>query len=156
MNTAELNTAEPLASGPDTGRVRVQTRFGEFEADPNNILSFPVGMPGFEQCRRFVVLSSETMAPVQCLHAIDGPPASFLVVDPRVVLPDYRCLLNGPDKERLGATDALPLLWLAIVTIQEDGRANVNLRAPIVINPDRMVGFQVMPYDSLYPVRFPL
>jgi flagellar assembly factor FliW len=73
-----------------------------------------------------------------------------------MVLPEYRCILGGPDKERLGATDDVPLLWLAVVTVQEDGHAAVNLRAPIVINPARMIGFQVMPYDSLYPVRFPL
>jgi flagellar assembly factor FliW len=139
-----------------TGRLRVQTRFGEFESDPRNVVHFPMGIPGFEQCRRFVILSSITMAPVQCLHAVDGPPASFLVVDPRIVLPDYRCLLSGPDRERLGVAEEAPQLWLAVVTVQDDGKTSVNLRAPIVVNPARMVGYQVMPYDSLYPVRFPL
>jgi flagellar assembly factor FliW len=156
MNTAELIADEPMTPDTEIGRLRVQTRFGEFEADPRNVLHFPVGVPGFEQCRRFVVLSSMTMAPVQCLHAVDGPAASFLVVDPRIVLPDYRCILSGPDRERLGVTEDIPLLWLAIVTVQEDQRASVNLRAPIVINPARMLGFQVVPYDSLYPVKFPL
>lgn len=156
MNTAELNSESIPTPEPDAGILRVQTRFGEFEADARNVLCFPVGVPGFEQCRRFVVLSSISMAPVQCLHAVDGPPASFLVVDPRLVLPEYRCLLSGPDKERLGATDDQPLLWLAVLTVQEDNHAAVNLRAPIVINPARMIGFQVMPYDSLYPVRFPI
>jgi len=33
---------------------------------------------------------------------------------------------------------------------------SVNLRAPVVINPARMVGCQVMPHDSLYPLRHPL
>lgn len=157
MNTAHLNTADEGMFHTDAGRVHIQTRFGEFEADPRNVLHFPVGLPGFEQCRQFVVLSSDTMAPVQCLHAVDGPPASFLVVDPRMALPDYRCILSGHDRERLGVTDPeTPLLWLAVVTLQEDGRASVNLRAPIVINPARMIGFQVMPYDSLYPVKHPL
>ena len=87
MNTAELHTTEQPRPDLDNGRLRIQTRFGEFESDPRNVLHFPVGLPGFEQCRRFVVLSSMAMAPVQCLHAVDGPPASFLVVDPRVVLP---------------------------------------------------------------------
>ena len=73
-----------------------------------------------EQCRRFVILSSITMAPVQCLHAVDGPPASFLVIDPRLVLPDYRCILSMPDTERLGVANDLPLLWLAIVTVQDN------------------------------------
>jgi flagellar assembly factor FliW len=156
MNTAQLIAADHTNLEPGAGRLRVQTRFGEFEADARNVLQFPVGLPGFEQCHGFVVLSSTTMAPVQCLHAVDGPAASFLVVDPRLVLPDYRCILSGPDKDRLGAVDDMPLLWLAIVTIQEDQRASVNLRAPIVVNPERMLGFQVVPYDSLYPVKYPL
>jgi flagellar assembly factor FliW len=33
---------------------------------------------------------------------------------------------------------------------------SVNLRAPIVVNPARMLGFQVMPHNSLYPLRQPL
>jgi flagellar assembly factor FliW len=152
-----MNTTAELQTAPmEIGRVRIQTRFGEFESDPRDVVNFPVGVPGFEQCRGFVILSSNQMAPVQCLHAIDGSPASFLVVDPRLVLPDYRTQLTAPDRERLGAEADTSLLWLAIVTIQEDGQASANLRAPIVINPARMVGFQVMPYDSLYPVRHPL
>jgi flagellar assembly factor FliW len=156
MITAELHADDVTPVEVATGRLRVQTRFGEFESDPRNVVHFPMGIPGFEQCRRFVILSSITMAPVQCLHAVDGPPASFLVVDPRIVLPDYRCLLSGPDRERLGVAEEAPQLWLAVVTVQDDGKASVNLRAPIVVNPARMVGYQVMPYDSLYPVRFPL
>ena len=74
MNTAELNSESIPVPEPETGVLRVQTRFGEFEADARNVLCFPVGLPGFEQCRRFVVLSSMSMAPVQCLHAVDGPP----------------------------------------------------------------------------------
>jgi len=152
MNTIAERQPTPL----EVGRLRIKTRFGEFESDPSNVVNFPVGLPGFEQCRGFVILSSTQMAPVQCLHAIDGAPASFLVVDPRVVLADYRTQLTAPDRERLGVASDSSLLWLAIVTIQEDGQATANLRAPLVINPERMVGFQVMPYDSLYPVRHPL
>ena len=136
--------------------LRIETRFGEFEADRRNLVDFPSGLPGFEQCRHFVIMSSPSMAPLQCLHAIDGEPATFLVIDPRVVLGDYRCVLSTPDRFRLGIEDDAPLLWLSVVTIKEDGPAFANLRAPIVINPERMVGFQVMPHDSLYPVRYPV
>jgi flagellar assembly factor FliW len=152
-----MNTTAELQTTPlEVACLRIKTRFGEFESDTRNVLNFPVGLPGFEKCHGFVMLSSTQMAPVQCLHAIDGPPASFLVVDPRLVLPDYRTQLTAPDRERLGADADSSLLWLAIVTIQEDGQTTANLRAPLVINPARMVGFQVMPYDSLYPVRHPL
>jgi len=134
----------------------VHTRFGTFAVDPGAVVRFPAGLPGFEACRQFVVLSSPELAPFSCLHAVVGPAASFLVVDPRLALADYRCALGAADLARLDASEATVLLWLAIVSMGDDGQACVNLRAPIVVNPERMLGYQLMPHNSLYPVRHPL
>jgi flagellar assembly factor FliW len=57
---------------------------------------------------------------------------------------------------RLGAAGDTSLLWFAIVSLDADAAAFVNLRAPVVINPERMLGYQVMPHNSLYPLRHPL
>jgi flagellar assembly factor FliW len=46
-------------------------------------------------------------------------------------------------------------VWLAVVTVQAE-QTVVNLRAPIVINPARMLGYQLMPSNSLYPLRYEL
>ena len=122
-------------------------------ASPDTI-RFPQGVPGFESCRGFVLMASDALGPLQCLKAVDGPPASFLVIDPRRVLPDYRCELSALDQARLGVHDQDTLLWLALVTIELDGTITVNLRAPIVINPAAMVGQQVVPYHCVYPIRY--
>lgn len=115
---------------------------------------FPNGLPGFEACRSFVLMQSDVLGPLQLLKAVEGPSASFLVIDPRRVLPEYRCELSQADRHRLGAsggTDAL--LWLVLVTIELDGTVTANLRAPVVINPERMTGHQVVPHDCVYPIR---
>ena len=121
-------------------------------ASPDTI-RFPQGLPGFEACRGFVLMTSDSLGPVQCLKSVEGPAASFLVIDPRRVLPEYRCNLSAQDQARLGAADEDTLLWLALVTIELDGTISVNLRAPIVINPAAMVGHQVVPYHCVYPIR---
>lgn len=149
-------TTPARAASIDPAAGRVVTRFGEFDADTGDLLHFPQGLPGFERCRRFVLLSSQDIGPMQCLHAVDGPPASFLVIDPRLVLPTFRCVLRDADRAGLEATDDAPLVWLALLTVAQDGSATVNLRAPIVINPARMIGLQVIPQDSLYPLRHKL
>ena len=114
---------------------------------------FPVGLPGFEGCRSFVLMQNDGLGPLQLLKAVEGPAASFLVIDPRRVLPEYRCELSQADRHRLGVTDTGTLLWLVLVTIELDGTITANLRAPVVINPDRMVGQQVVPHDCVYPIR---
>jgi flagellar assembly factor FliW len=151
MTETTVMPTEALASQPQ----QVETRFGTFAVEPQSVLHFNEGLPGFEQNRRFVLLSSAEVAPLHVLHATDGPPASFLAIDPRLVLATYRTVLSSGDRMKLGANEDTPLLWLAIVTADAEG-ATVNLRAPIVINPSRMTGFQVMPHNSLYPLRQPL
>lgn len=140
----------------DLERIRLVTRFGEFEADPRHLVTFPLGLPGFEGCRRFALLSSPDSAPLQCLHAVGGPAASFVAIDPRRVIKGYRCVLSPADRERLRVSASDNLLWLALIAIDANGATFANLRAPIVINPATMMGFQVMPHDGLYPLRHPV
>ena len=118
-----------------------------------DVVSFPDGIPGFESCRSFVVLASETLAPLQRIDSIDGPPASFLCIDPAVVMPGYVCRPTPIDLQRLEATESTRLLWLALVTVERDGTVAANLRAPIAINPERMIGRQVLPNDATYAIR---
>jgi flagellar assembly factor FliW len=126
---------------------------GGVAVDPKAVVSFPDGLPGFELCRSFVLISSPDLEPLQQLRSVEGPPASFVGIDPKRVLPAYRCELSEFDRERLGAGDHSVLLWLAIIGIDADGTTTANLRAPVVINPDNMTGRQVMPHRCLYALR---
>lgn len=117
-----------------------------------NAISFPDGIPGFEACRRFVLLTSDALAPLQRIESIEGPPAAFIGIDPRLVLESYRCRLTESDLRALGADNETTLLWFSILS-EVDGVLSANLRAPIVINPQRMIGRQVLPDEGLYPIR---
>ena len=134
-------------------RILLGTRFGEFEADSTSVLSFPDGLPGFEHLRRFVVLSANATAPLQCLVAVDSPDVAFLAIDPRLVEPGFTCALETPDLMRLETDGKEPMVWLAILAVDEDEVITANLHAPVVINPARMIGRQVLPRTSDYSVR---
>ena len=125
----------------------------ETEVTVSEAVSFPDGIPGFESCRRWVVMAAEDATPLRPLQALDGAEAAFLAIDPRAVLEGYRCELSDADLRRLGAGREEPLLWLAVVMVEESGALTVNLRAPIVINPKTMIGQQVLPHNCLYPLR---
>ena len=116
------------------------------------VVAFPHGLPGFEECKSFVVFTADA-APFQWLSSVEGPAASFLTIDPRIALPTFRYALAAADLSRVQASEETPLLWLAIVLVEPDGTVTANLRAPIVINPATMTGHQVMPQNCLYPLR---
>jgi flagellar assembly factor FliW len=128
---------------------------GPFELGALHVIHFPAGIPGFEGCRRFVLLVSEALTPLSCLQSLDPPEPSFVTVDPAVLVPNYDFTLRELERRRLGAAVRDRLLWLASVTVT-DCSAKANLRAPFVINPDRMLGCQFIRENDAYPVGFPI
>jgi flagellar assembly factor FliW len=118
-------------------------------------IAFPDGLPGFEQFRQFVLIASPALDPFTCLSGIGPGAPSFLAIDPRLVVGDYRRELSTADRVRLDARPDQSLLWLAIISPNEEG-AKVNLRAPLVINPDTMRGLQLLDMDETFAVDHPL
>jgi flagellar assembly factor FliW len=133
----------------------IHTRFGRFDVEDDDVITFAEGMPAFERCRRFVLLSSESIAPLKCLHGLDESAPSFLAIDPTIIQPRYQMVLSGADRIRLGDNDA-DLVWLALVTWTGGRNGVVNLRAPVVINARRMLGVQLVPARSQYALSHPL
>jgi len=117
------------------------------------VVEFPSGIPGFESHRRFVLIASAELSPLGCLKSVDSSDVSFLVIDPRLLSFGYDITLSELERARLGAGPDDPLLWLVIVTITESN-ATANLRAPVVINPGKMLGCQVIRENDQYPVQF--
>jgi flagellar assembly factor FliW len=124
-------------------------------SDDRGTIRFAQGLPGFEQCREFVLMTSPTLEPFACLKGVGTDAPAFLTIDPRKVQADYHRALGPADTARIAATERTALVWLALVHPREAG-ATVNLRAPIVINPDTMRGLQIVDADPTYALDHPL
>jgi flagellar assembly factor FliW len=135
--------------------LEIDTRFGKCAAPAAAVVTIAEGMPGFERCRRFVLTTSDDITPFTYMHGHDDSRPSFLAIDPRLVLEGYTQTLDAAQRRRLDVIDDEPLLWLSLVRTDGD-QATVNLRAPLVINPRRMLGVQVIPVSSDYALDHPL
>jgi flagellar assembly factor FliW len=125
-------------------------------AGHERIVTFEDGLPGFEASRRFVLVGSPDLDPFTLVQGVGADAPSFVAIEPRRVDRDYETALNRSELRRLGAQEGRPLLWLALVASQPDGSATVNLRAPIIIDPESMRGIQLLPDDSAYRMDHPL
>ncbi len=134
----------------------IQTRFGSFEGNLGDVVTLAETLPGFDDCRRFLLLTSASLEPLVCLQGLDGDRPAFLAIDPRLADPDYPCRLDDLQRQRLGAMPGSTLLWLAIVRVSGDGAATVNLRAPIVVNPERMRAMQLLAGHDRHDIDHPL
>jgi flagellar assembly factor FliW len=119
-------------------------------------VTFNEGLPGFEAYREFQIVVAPESDPFAIVQGVGPGAPSFVAIDPRRVVTGYDMVLGPADRTRLADDGHQPLLWLAIVTLTDDGRATANLRAPLVINPASMRGIQVVTAESRYAIDQPL
>ena len=104
----------------------------------------PNGLLGFEHFKDYVLLANPEEQPFVWLQVKDNGPLAFVVINPFLILPDYRPDLPQADIDCLGIKEPDDAVLLNIVTLHPAGRATVNLKGPIVINRHTMTGKQVV------------
>jgi flagellar assembly factor FliW len=117
----------------------------------------PLGLLGFEDQKRYVLLANPDEAPFMWLQMLDDPTRAFLVIAASALPGDYRPELSPEDVEFLGLPGPQDALVLNIVTLRGQGEATVNLKGPIVLNRQTLVGRQVIPVNAgKFPTQHPL
>jgi len=127
------------------------TRFGPIEIADDDVIRFAEGLPGFQECRDWVLLADGRNAALAWLQSVDRPDVAFAVVSPRRYVPGYRLHVARRELEPLEFKDLQGVRVLVIVG-KSDRSITVNLKAPVVINLDRRLGRQVIANGEL-PVQ---
>ena len=122
-----------------------------------NPVRLPMGLLGFEQIKDYVLTVNPGEEPFAWLRVEDNTALAFVVIDPFVVLPDYRPDIPPADVEFLNLKNASDALLLGIVTVHGTNQATVNLKGPVVINRHTHTGKQVIIANATqYSVQHPL
>ena len=127
---------------------------GELEIDEKDIVTFTGPIFGFEKYRRFVFLYEKDLSEhFIWLQSVEEPELCFILVQPDLITDDYRPDLPPEAKSLLGEGDYM--CWL-IVSLREPFQdSTVNLRSPIVVNPEERKAAQFVLEGNL-PIRHPL
>lgn len=62
-----------------------KTKLGEIPVEKEDIVNFESGLPGFEQWRRYALISLPETEPIQWLISLDNSAITFPVLDPWLV-----------------------------------------------------------------------
>jgi flagellar assembly factor FliW len=124
------------------------TRFGPIQITADDLIRFPEGLPGFEECRDWVLLADGRNAALAWLQSAERPEVAFAVVSPRRHVPGYRLHVARQELEPLEFESLQAARVLAIVG-KSARSITLNLKAPVVINLDRRLGRQVIANGEL-------
>lgn len=130
---------------------------GEVEIKEEDIISFPEGIPGFEESRRYVLLDIPDNEVFRILQNVDNEYVSFVVTDPWVFFEGYD--FDMPDEElaKINIKKEEQLSVINIVTLSDDfEKSTVNLLAPLVINKESRLGKQYVLNCGNYTTKHPL
>lgn len=120
------------------------TQFGMQEIDPETVLTFPKGMPGFENCTRYKLFHEDKDQPVvHFLQSLDQPDVSFSLVDPALFGLNYEFVLSD-EEEQLLQMEKAEEIAVFLITYKPDAKANINanINGPIVLNTRTRLGMQ--------------
>lgn len=109
-----------------------------------NIISMPLGLLGFEQVKKYVLLGTPGEEPFLWLQMLDNPGQGFVVVNPAAAVPTYAPDIAQADIEFLGIQNSADAFVLNIVTVR-NGQTTLNLKGPIIINRRTLVAKQCIP-----------
>ncbi|MBS1833383.1 MAG: flagellar assembly protein FliW [Acidobacteria bacterium] len=138
-------------------------QFGTVQYRENETVEFPMGLPAFENERRFVLIERSATKPIVFLQSLNAPDLCFVTLPLLVVDPAYQLAVTAEDLAAIGLGDLKgqqPVVGrqvqaYTIMAMTESGPA-ANLLAPIIVNisPWRdgraALGIQAVRYDNRY------
>ena len=123
----------------------------------DSIIRFDEGLIGFSDCKSFVLLESEGIAPFRRLQSTKRDEVGFLVLDTAYLTKEFPSLIPKRDWESIGLTNPAARLAFVICSIgPTPAESTGNLQAPLIINYANMTGRQVIIGDTEFSSRHPL
>ena len=134
---------------------KINTRFGEVEYDPDNLLHFPAGLIGLPNLRHFIVMPNKKEGPLFWIQSIDDPDIAFVLTDPTNFFLDYQLAPEESERNNLKIDEDDEFFILSVVTVPPDQKLTLNLAAPILFAPKTNRAMQVILENSPYSSKTP-
>jgi flagellar assembly factor FliW len=133
------------------------TRFGELEVEDEDVIQFPVGIPGFEDKREWILVGDDDNA-IMWMHSTEDGALALPVTTPEAVKAGYNAQIPRESLEPLGDVNEGDVALLIVVTIPPDAPWDMtaNLKAPIVVNRASRTAMQTIALNEDYDFRYPV
>jgi flagellar assembly factor FliW len=135
--------------------------FGKLSYEAESEIEFPLGLPGFDERKRFVAVHFAESDPLIYLQSLDDPALCFITMPILAIDPRYELRVSGEDLALLGLNPTRQprigddVMCLSVLSIQETG-ATANLLAPILVNLRNRTAVQAVAPESDYSHQFAL
>ena len=130
--------------------------FGEITYEPDELLTFPKGLYGFEDEQSFLLLPFAENGALFSLQSVKTPQLSFILMDPFSLDGGYAPVLQSEELQFLGVERSEDLFYYVMCVVREPvAESTVNMRCPVAINDDG-TAMQVILENTAWHMRHQL
>lgn len=127
---------------------------GEIEYTEKNIITFPKGIPGFENLNKYILVDLEGYEPFRLLQSLEDEHIGMIVVSPYEFFEKYEVRLSDETLSVLDIKSKEDVFIVTTVTLNSDPKKiTTNLQGPIVINNSKNLGEQIILDNCKYKVK---
>jgi flagellar assembly factor FliW len=131
------------------------TRFGELDIDASRQIEFPLGLLGFPDFRRWILLQAGPESVFFWLQSLDAPELAFILVQPYQFFGDYQVRIQAEELRPI-ALDDLADGEVFVICNRVGERITANLQGPLVFNARSRQARQVVLCDRHLNTRHEL
>lgn len=133
--------------------------FDKISVSEKDIIKFKQGLFGFEELKDYILISFEPGSDnLMCLQSTQDSELAFILMNPFNLQKDYSPILTDSDIKELGIKDTTEgVLYYAVCVVKDNvSESTVNLKCPVVINPESQMAKQLILDDDKYSFRHSL
>ncbi len=138
--------------------MEIQTKyFGTLPFSLEEAIIFSNGIFGFEDEKQFVLIRFDNEnSTILSLQSVTNPDLAFIVMNPFAFFPEYAPELSEKDLQKMEKNSSQELMFYNICVMRTAMKdSTVNLRCPIVVNPETRQAMQVILEDEKYSFQHP-
>jgi len=131
------------------------TRFGTIDIAEDRVITFPRGLLGFSEHKRYCLLEPQEDSAFFWLQSLEDANLAFVVTDPSFFVPEYSVPIRSEQLTELGLS-RLEDAQVFVIVNKVDQTLTGNLQGPLVINTVTRGGEQFVLAEKRWTTRHPL
>lgn len=131
------------------------TRFGTVNIDDSRLITFPKGLLGFPQYKKFALMEPGDNSYFWWLQSVETPDLAFVVTDPSLFVSSYRVPLKADQMQEMDM-HSLEEAQVFVIVNKRDNVLTGNLQGPLVVHVQNRLGVQLVLSERRFTTRVPL
>ncbi|MBO5509531.1 MAG: flagellar assembly protein FliW [Lachnospiraceae bacterium] len=132
--------------------------FGTIDIEEDKIITFPMGIIGFENLKKFALIydsEREERSKISWLQSMEEPLMVLPVISPYDVAESYNPIIEDELMKIIGDPADADILIFTSMSIPSDlTKMTANFKAPFIINTVDRRAMQVIVENEDYPVKY--